>query len=162
MYPKIKECLNDFIAALEPYAHRKDDIDVKIMYGNYTMDVIASCAFATKTNSNEDPNSPFVLNARKVFASNKLKLLSLTLLPSILLKLFNIKHMADESANQFFFSIIRHIMKERDNNHKKYNDFIELLMNAKKSTVNDNNNKDITHYEEEDVSEAHHIYDGMN
>ncbi|CAG2177208.1 unnamed protein product, partial [Oppiella nova] len=46
-------------------------------------------------------------------------------------------------------------MKERKNSHKKYNDFIELLMNAQKDSTNNNTKED-----DNDVNEAHHVNEG--
>ncbi|CAG2183055.1 unnamed protein product, partial [Oppiella nova] len=125
------------------------------MYGKYTMDVISTCAFATKTNTYKDPNDPFVLNAQKVFQTSVKRLLPLLLFPRFVLKLLNITHGAEESVNEFFFNITRRIMKERKNSHKKYNDFIELLMNAQKDSTNHNPKED-----ENDVNEAHHVNEG--
>ena len=45
MYPLIKGCLNEFLEALDVIASEGKDLDVKLAYGNYTMDVIATCAF---------------------------------------------------------------------------------------------------------------------
>lgn len=53
---------NDMLKKLELEATRENtEIDLKILYGDYTMDVIAKCAFATNTVSN------FVSNATKLF-----------------------------------------------------------------------------------------------
>ncbi|CAG2175248.1 unnamed protein product, partial [Oppiella nova] len=155
MYPMIRRCLEDFINELEVYAKDRKEIDIKPMYGKYTMDVISTCAFATKTNTYKDPNDPFVLNAQKVFQTSVKRLLPLLLFPKFVLKLLNITHAAEESVNEFFFNITRRIMKERKNSHKKYNDFIELLMNAQKDSTNNNPKED-----ENDVNEAHHVNEG--
>ncbi|CAG2121528.1 unnamed protein product, partial [Medioppia subpectinata] len=184
MYPMIRQCLDDFVTELDVYADNKKDVNIKTifvteldvyadnkkdvniktMYGNYTMDVISCCAFATKTNSHKDPNDPFIINAQKVFAPAMSRILSLLLLPAFVLKALNMRSLAEESANEFFFNITRHIMKERKTSNKKYNDFIELLMNVQKDSntkSNGNNNmKDAIHYDDNDVSEAHHVNEG--
>ena len=153
MYPMVRECLQEFLDVLETYAKDRKDINVKLAYGNYTMDVIATCAFATKTNSHKDPNNPFILSAQKVFAANPLKMISLLVFPNFLLKMLNIRHPAEESANQFFFDLTRHIIKERKSGNKKFNDFVQLLLNAEKSN---NNIPDVN-----DVNESHHLNEGM-
>ncbi|XP_054161002.1 uncharacterized protein LOC128959081 [Oppia nitens] len=160
MYPTIKQCLNNFVDALEVYARESRDVNVKILYGNYTMDVIATCAFATKTNSYNEPNNPFMINAQKIFKPNIWRFVALQVLPKPILQMLNIKHLADESANQFFFGITKRIIKERSNSNKKYNDFMELLINAQKSVTNHNNNKDDIQYDESDANEAHHVNEG--
>ncbi|CAG2170307.1 unnamed protein product [Oppiella nova] len=40
-----------------------NEVELIQLMGAYTMDVIASCAFATKTNTYADPNNPFTTNA---------------------------------------------------------------------------------------------------
>src|SRR3989442_6412305 len=54
MYSLIRECVNDYIEDLDTYAEKKAEIDLKEHHGSFTMDVIARCAFATKTNTHKD------------------------------------------------------------------------------------------------------------
>jgi len=152
MYPKIRECLQEFLDHLETYAKDGKDINLKEMHGNYTMDVIATCAFATKTNAHKDPNNPFVVHARNIFDFKLSRILPTLLFPAFLLKLLNIKSATTESDNQFFFELTRHILETRRNNKTKHNDFIQLLMDAEKD-------KESIH-DENDVNEAHHVNDG--
>ena len=54
MYAMVGECLNDFLDVLDENAVAGRQCDVKDLYQNLTMDVIATCAFATKINSHRD------------------------------------------------------------------------------------------------------------
>ncbi|CAG2102957.1 unnamed protein product [Medioppia subpectinata] len=159
MFPMIRNCLQNFINELEVLAIDGKEVNVKTLYGQYTMDVIATCAFATKTNTYKDPNDPFLLNAQKVFTINVKRMIAMLLLPKAVLKLLNMTHQADADANEFFLNITRHIMKGRKTGDKKYNDFIELLMSAQTNADN-NNGKHVKHYDENDVNEAHHVNEG--
>ncbi|CAG2102955.1 unnamed protein product, partial [Medioppia subpectinata] len=58
MFPMIRNCLQNFINELEVLAIDGKEVNVKTLYGQYTMDVISTCAFATKTNTYKDPNDP--------------------------------------------------------------------------------------------------------
>jgi len=122
------------------------------MHGNFTMDVIASCAFATKTNAQKDPNDQFIVNGKKIFNFKASKVIPALIFPKFLNNLLNIKSAIDESANQFFFNLTRHILKTRRNNKTKHDDLIQLLMNAEQT-------KEIIR-DENDINEAHHINEG--
>ena len=127
------------------------------MYGCYTMDAIAGCAYATKTNAHKDPNDPFVVNGRKVFRTSVWRMFSVLLLPRFLLKLLNIKSQFPEEPIQFFVDVTRKIIRLREQSgNKKYNDFVSLMMNAGKGR-----DRDVSHRDETDAHEAHHVNEGM-
>jgi hypothetical protein len=69
-------------------------------------------------------------------------------------KILNIKSALDESANQFFFELSRHLLKTRRNGDGKYNDFVQLLIEAEKNKVQTR--------DENDVNEAHYINEGQS
>ena len=155
MYPLIRECLNDFMTHLEPYAKDRKEINAKDMYGKYTMDVIASCAFATKTNIFKVADSPFVLNARKAFNFSIWRLIMVMTLPKSLIKLLKLDSGNAAEAREFFLDTVRQIIKNRRNKtDKKFNDFVQLMIDAEKGS--DDNMRD-----ENDVSESHHINEGI-
>ncbi|XP_054166760.1 cytochrome P450 3A14-like [Oppia nitens] len=156
MYPMIRECLKEYLKTLDDLAINKSDINLKDMNGNFTMDVIATCAFATKTNAHKEPNNAFVINARKIFDFSFVRVLGLLVLPKQILELIDLKSASDESSNQFFIQLTKHVVKQRKdepNSHQKYNDFIQLLVDA-------HNNTGQQLPDENDVNEAHHVNDG--
>ncbi len=153
MYSVIRECLTEYLEHLETYAKDGKDVDMKDMSGRFTMDVIATCAFATKTNSHKDPNNPFIINAKNIFNLKASKVIPALIFPSFLLKILNIKSVNDVNSSNFFLDLMRHILKTRRNNKVKYNDFIQLLMDAEK-------NEECIH-DENDTNEAHHVNDGI-
>ncbi|CAG2177716.1 unnamed protein product, partial [Oppiella nova] len=154
MYPMIRECLTDLLDVLDTYAASNQEIDMKAMYGNYTMDVIATCAFSTKTNTHKDRKNPFMTNAVKFFRPQLSRVLMIRFFPKALLKLFNINQAADDKVVDFFFQLTRRIIQERKSGHKKHNDFIQLVLNAEKSN-------NVIH-DENDINESHHVNEGMN
>ena len=113
MYPLIKECLNEFLDALDVIAREGKDLDVKLAYGNYTMDVIATCAFGTKINAHKDPNNLFMKNAIALSNPKLYRVIPQVILPTRLLKIFKMYSTIDEKANQFFFDLTRQMIKER-------------------------------------------------
>jgi cytochrome P450 len=139
MYPLVRDCLADFLAQLDYCAKNKIDINLKDVFGNFTMDVIARCAFGTKTNAHIDPNNPFVSNAKKIFNLKLSTLLAIVFVPKQILKAFKFQSFSNETANQFFFSLTRNIIEMRRKENKKYKDFVQLLMDAE---LEDKNNED--------------------
>ncbi|XP_054160994.1 cytochrome P450 3A21-like [Oppia nitens] len=160
MYPMIADCLNDFVNALDVYARDKQEVNIKDMYGNFTMDVIATCAFATKTNTHKDPNNPFMVNTLKIFNPKLYRILPAIVLPNFVQKALGFFGF-DESANDFFFNITRHIIKQRQQSGtgSKHNDFIQLLLNIQNNNNNSHNNHNKLK-EDNDNNEAHYVNEG--
>jgi len=152
MYSTIRHCLQEYLDHLETFAKEGKDINLKEMHGNFTMDVIASCAFATKTNAHKDPNNQFMVNGKKIFNFKAIRVIPALVFPKFLNNILNIKSGIDESANQFFINLTRHILKTRRNDNTKHDDLIQLLMNAEQS-------KEIIR-DENDINEAHHVNEG--
>ena len=153
MYPKMKECLQNFIKHLDKFATEGQEINAKDIFGNLTLDVIASSAFATKLDTQNELDNPFVVNARKAFTRSIARIFLLIAFPNWLLKLINVENVANVSACDFFFKTTKHLISDRKRNpNKRYNDMIELLINAEKGS---NDSKD-----DMDVNEAHHVNEG--
>ncbi|CAG2166378.1 unnamed protein product, partial [Oppiella nova] len=134
MFAQMRECLTLLLNNLEPYAMGTGrEVELKTMYGNYTMDAIATCAFGTKLNGYTDASNPFVVNATRVFTPNPVRQLLSMILPPFVLKMINMRHIVHESAHEFFFEMTRRIMNERKKSDVKYNDFMGLVMSAEYS-----------------------------
>ncbi|CAG2109332.1 unnamed protein product [Medioppia subpectinata] len=157
MYPMVRQCLTDFMDHLEVIVGDGEavEIDVKQVFGNFTMDVITTCAFATKTNSHKELNNPFVVNAKRIFNISALQLISLIVLPN-----FALKWIESSPINtlQFLIKNVRQILAKRRLNKDgdKYNDFVQLMVDLHKDPhINDNAITDPN-----DVNEAHHLNEG--
>ncbi|CAG2171744.1 unnamed protein product [Oppiella nova] len=147
MYPRIRECLTDFMNHLESFAINEKEMNAKDMYGNYTMDVIATCAFATKTGAHNTLDSPFVVMARSVFNVHPLRQILNFICPIFLLKLIT-----PTNTRNFFIDNTREIIQERRKSNKKYNDFLQLLMDVERDRDNSR--------DENDINESHHVNEG--
>jgi hypothetical protein len=104
MHPSIELCVESLMKVITEIAKsRNNEIDAKKLMGNLTMDIIATCAFATKTDTHNDPNNPFVRNALKILAGSKHRIIltAITLLLPKEAKLFNIQPI-DPSSLEFF------------------------------------------------------------
>ncbi|CAE1295561.1 unnamed protein product [Acanthosepion pharaonis] len=90
MVPLIEDVLKTFEKNLNKIADSKEATDVTILFSGYTMEVIASTGFGIEVDSQEDPDSPIVKNARKVIAGDFFKSFqAVAIIFPILAKLFN-------------------------------------------------------------------------
>ncbi|XP_060666659.1 probable cytochrome P450 6a14 [Drosophila nasuta] len=109
-------------------------LDVNDLLGRYTVDVIASCAFGIKCNSLKDPQAEFRVMARELFSNRNLKirwvlfkLNYVKLLSKLPLRSFGQQHLG------FFVNIIRQTIEIRERDSIKRNDFMQLLIDLRKS-----------------------------
>jgi cytochrome P450 len=107
MHPLIEDCVKNLERVLEIEANNKNEIDLKKVMGNLTMDAIATCAFATKIDTHNDLNNPFVKNAEKAFSGSLKTFLTLLILftfPS-LGKKFQLR-IFEKSVTEFFSNAV--------------------------------------------------------
>lgn len=104
-------------------------LDMKRLFGAFTMDVIASTAFGTKLNSHDDPCNPFVKAARNLFSRNiPWRFVLFFLFPGFM-KFFKIS-IFQPDVLQFFEKVTLKVMQERKQSGKKRNDFLQMMMDA--------------------------------
>jgi cytochrome P450 family 3 subfamily A len=133
MFTLIDDCVDGVLKKLEEFAVNGNEVDLKWLFGSYTMNVIAKCAFATDTNALEDKNNPFVKNAYNVVNVPLWRQIFFTLTPAFVLNLLNFTIATPDSA-KFFINVAKHVLKDRKSNpdSAKYNDFLQLLVDAEK------------------------------
>lgn len=102
----------------------------------YTIDVIANTAFGMNAGTIKNPNNEFAKNATRITDFDliqRLRFVVLMGLPKIR-KLFGIS-MFDMTGVTFFEQILEHGMKSRMSGQHKRNDFLQLLIEAKKGEL---------------------------
>lgn len=152
MYPLMEDCLNDFMVHLNDLAMKNANVNVKDIYGNLTLDVIASSAFATKLNSRNELDSLFVKHAKIIFRISPIKMLLLRIIPKFVFRMVGVtsdRTSGHESQN-FYVNVVRQMIENRKESGQKLNDFLQLLMDADQSVTS----------EEIDSSESHHVNEG--
>ncbi|CAG2168522.1 unnamed protein product [Oppiella nova] len=159
MYGIINHCGQDFIGSLDKdVSNGVNEVELKRLMGAYTMDVIASCAFAAKTNTYADPNNPFTTNGANITngpGSIYKRLLRRTLPTLIVSSNIYRKLLGPRGSNAaFFVDFTRSLIKKRRDNNEKHNDFLQLLMDAERPEG------DIR--EASDANEAHHVNEGKD
>jgi hypothetical protein len=111
MYKMVDDCVNGVEQVLLKHAKENKEIELKKLMGDYTMDVIACCAFATKIDTHNDPNNLFVKYANRLFQPNIFDFLSLFVFFAVprLAEKFNISFFGYEAC-QFFRSAVSFII----------------------------------------------------
>ena len=116
--------------------------DFKALATKFTVDVIASCAFGIQVNSFKNPENDFHRIAKKVtnFTSVKtaLKFTGYMVVPRIMKKLGI--NLLDKESCEFFQEAILETMKIREKKGIIRHDMINLLLQARKGQLVQNNN----------------------
>ncbi|KAJ6218346.1 hypothetical protein RDWZM_009503 [Blomia tropicalis] len=113
------------------------DVNMKQIYGAFTMDTIIQVAFGTKVDSLVEPNNPVITYAKKLFSvdisfKNIIKFTMILMAP----KLANfLKIRINPEVTDFFYKFSMDIINQKRKNMKngnigKANNFIELLLEA--------------------------------
>ncbi|XP_067143009.1 cytochrome P450 3A24-like [Centruroides vittatus] len=131
----VKECAEKFTENLKKmvFSNENQSIDCKSLLSTYPIDVIASTAFGTKLNSLEDPNNEFVSKARKASNMDASILLALFFLFPKIMKFLKVDLFA--GTIDFFKEFALHVLKRREEEKTKAHDFLQLLMDAQKGTL---------------------------
>ncbi|GFX24995.1 cytochrome P450 3A30 [Trichonephila clavipes] len=116
-------------------------IDAKGVFGTFTMDVIASSAFGTKIDSHNDPENEFVQNVKKNFSSFTIpRMIFAFLIPNWILRWIplDLNPLILDKSN-FFRDVTMNVIKRRKETGRRYNDFLQMLMDiADETTENEN------------------------
>ncbi|KAL3866302.1 hypothetical protein ACJMK2_043609 [Sinanodonta woodiana] len=134
MTPLISRCLEKLIRNAKNMSEGGKSVEMKSLFGAFTLDVICSTGFGIEVDSQSNPNDPFVVNARKAMSTNiiGIRILLSMLFPDFQIFFRNIPLM-DQKALDFFKEATKSVMKERRNSTSdNYKDLIQLMINAHK------------------------------
>lgn len=141
----IEDCAVVTAEHLKQAALKEEVIDVKQFFGNYALDVIARCAFATKLDSHSDQTNEFVTKIREAFSGRiTLSALFCYFFPAIS-RLLGIRGF-NSDVFRYFKQICQDIIKKRKDEHIRQEDFLQLMMDAQdaklENTTEDTSNRD--------------------
>ncbi|CAG2118552.1 unnamed protein product [Medioppia subpectinata] len=149
MYPLIDECCRDFLAALDRDVVSATsghlEVDIKRVMSAFTMDVIASTSFATKTNTYSDPNNPFITTVKGIIDKNRWQILLDTVLPTFMTQNPVYKPRTSDGTSGFAFiiDVSRRLISERKKSGHKRHDLLQLLIDAEKEADNSSSNETV-------------------
>lgn len=131
---------------LKKISETSQKFDPKIFWGQYNIDIIAKCCFATDLNAFESEDNLFLTHVQAAFKPRFFRFLTLATIPSVLIKKLKIC-IANKESLHFFANMITHILENREKNPmEKVNDYLQLLAESreeekpeKKSSESNNN-----------------------
>lgn len=130
IFPIMQSASCKMLKTLEKLADSKQEVDLKRLFGTYTMNVIAHSAFATK------PDAAFVQQASLLFTFPFWRKFLDYVIPMSLLELFGFTVLPPDPMD-FFKRITISAIRHRRAMNTKYPDFLQLLMNAEDATIAD-------------------------
>uniref|UniRef100_A0A3Q1IZF4 Thromboxane-A synthase n=1 Tax=Anabas testudineus TaxID=64144 RepID=A0A3Q1IZF4_ANATE len=138
MVPLINTATDALMKNLNVYAESGEAFDIHKCFGCFTMDVIASVAFATQVDSQNNPDDPFVRHAQMFFSFSFFRPIMLFFIafPSIVAPLAGlIPNKRRDQMNQFFISTIQKIIEQREEQppEQRRRDFLQLMLDARTS-----------------------------
>uniref|UniRef100_A0A669ENH7 Thromboxane-A synthase n=1 Tax=Oreochromis niloticus TaxID=8128 RepID=A0A669ENH7_ORENI len=160
MVPLINTATDALMKNLNVHAESGEAFDIHRYFGYFTMDVIASVAFATQVDSQNNPDDPFVQHAQIAFTNNFFRpiLLLFFAFPSIMAPLSRfIPNKRQDKMNHFFINSIHKIIKQREEQppEQRRRDFLQLILDAR-------TNKESVSLEHFDTSNDAHETDVRN
>ncbi|XP_071504347.1 cytochrome P450 3A24-like [Diadema antillarum] len=135
----INECCDQLVRNIRVKQQKDTEINVNSIFESFTMDGIARCAFGLEVDSQNNPDDPFVTNAKEIVGGSLInpKLILAGILPPVahVMNYFDVG-MFPPGVTQFFTDVVGKAMKLREtsqgNEEKK--DFLQLMMNAHKES----------------------------
>ncbi|XP_034542192.1 thromboxane-A synthase [Notolabrus celidotus] len=136
MVPLINTTINALMNNLDVYAESGEAFDIHKCFGCFTMDVIASVAFATQVDSQNNPDDPFVSHAQMFFTFSFFRPIMLFFIafPFIAAPLAAlIPNKRRDKMNNFFINCIQKIIEQRDEQppEQRRRDFLQLMLDAR-------------------------------
>ncbi|XP_070570923.1 cytochrome P450 3A2-like [Ptychodera flava] len=115
---------------LEGYGVKGEPIEVFRVFGNYTLDVIATCAFGIEADCQGQLGSQFGENARQLMSmtmnKNKAAFVFLAVCPSVVVLMRN--RVTKTKPFRFFYRVLEDILALRKDPKTERRDFLQLLL----------------------------------
>ncbi|XP_021108186.1 cytochrome P450 3A14 [Heterocephalus glaber] len=137
MFPIIKQYGDVLVKNLRSRAEKGKPVDLKEVFGAYSMDVITATSFGVNVDSLNNPEDPFVEKARKLLILDLFRplRLSVVLFPFLtpvyeMLRIF----IFPWDSLKFFTKFVKQMQENRlEPNQKHRVDFLQLMMNSQNS-----------------------------
>ncbi|CAM4580869.1 unnamed protein product [Leuciscus chuanchicus] len=138
MVPLINTATETLLRNLKSNAESGNSFNIHKCFGCFTMDVIASVAFGTQVDSQNNPDDPFVHQASKFFAFTFFKPIMIFILAfPFLLQPFAalLPNKSRDEMNSFFIQCIQKMIKQRDDLHpeQRRRDFLQMMLDVRTS-----------------------------
>ncbi|XP_066238282.1 cytochrome P450 3A12-like [Saccopteryx leptura] len=141
MFPIIHQYADVLVSNVRKESEQGKPVNLKDIFGAYSMDVITSTSFGVNIDSLNNPQDPFVENIKKLLKfnfSNPLILL-LIIFPFLtpICEVLNIS-LFPKSVTDFFKTSVKRMKESRLHDKEKHRvDFLQLMMNSQNSKETD-------------------------
>ncbi|XP_053132840.1 cytochrome P450 3A29-like [Hemicordylus capensis] len=136
MFPIIEHHVKGLLKNVQGKAEREEPVDIKEVFGAFSMDVITSTSFGINTDSMNNPHDPFVEEAKKLVKFDLFSpLFVLLYLFPFLSPVLDKMHITlfPYGAVEFFARAVAKIKKERKQGSGKGRvDFLQLMIDSQK------------------------------
>ncbi|CAE1256605.1 TBXAS1 [Acanthosepion pharaonis] len=132
--PMIEDTLKILEMHLKKIEDSKEPADFHALFSGFTMDVIATTGFGIKVDSQENPESPLVKNAKEAFVSNVFASLQVvaTIFPTVAIIAKWFKKGVFFGKMTYFVEYCKELLKERRKvkNTSMYKDLLQLMLDS--------------------------------
>lgn len=145
MEPILDKCLDSFTEVLDKRVNEDAVLDIQPVLSSLTLDVVCSCAFGIEVNSQQNPDDPFVQNAKDAFNFSLLSspIFFINFLFPESKHLFKHISVPDSKAVKYIIAATQSVIDERKKSgSSKFNDLLQLLIDA---------HQDSEQYDDDDV-----------
>jgi len=137
----VKTTSDNLVKELDKFADKEEEIEVKKIFGCYTMDGLASAAFGMDINSFEEGgNSVFIKYMEALFKISAIESILLVLKVTVpgmasLLEGLNINIWKKKETKFFYEVILSTIKMRREGKQERRNDLVDLMMDSIKQDL---------------------------
>lgn len=151
MFSIMKHHSHKLTASLQSKVHDDEVITIKDIFGPYSIDVMASCAFSVDMDTINNPSSPLITHASKLFKFSKSLFLFQGCFPFFLplLELLGVSFFPKTSTG-FFKTVVEKIRAERNKSSQQNSgDVLQHMMNSQQANEpnKEKQNKGLTDHE---------------
>ncbi|KAH0631995.1 hypothetical protein JD844_019971 [Phrynosoma platyrhinos] len=144
MLPIVQHCAKNLITCLLEKAEKGEPVEIKEVIGPYSMDVATSSSFGVSMDSMNNPQDPFVKEAKKLVTINFMSPLNtvICIFPWLIpiLNKINVS-MFDTDAVEYFSKAILKIKAKREQGHEKGRvDFLGVMIESQKTEAKPKSN----------------------
>ncbi|KAJ8913648.1 hypothetical protein NQ315_007365, partial [Exocentrus adspersus] len=136
MFNTLVDCSTILTKYVEDHVGDRDGVDIKDVLGNFSTDVIGSCAFGLECNSFKDPDSLFREYGKKVVNRTKLENLTAAFAMNFprLAGCLRLR-LVSKPVSDFFIKIVEDTVAYREDNNIRRNDFLQLLIDIRNKNL---------------------------
>ncbi|XP_033120772.1 cytochrome P450 3A56-like [Anneissia japonica] len=146
MTPLMNEGGTNMLTKLQEKVANGEDIETKELFGNYVMEVVATCLFGLKLDPNGNDIEKFAKYAKRAFTTNPGSLaIMLTLFFPWTAHIFNFFNVGLLSKDilDFFRDTVEQVLKMRQEEESSSRvDFVQIMLNAHKAKPDEDFEKD--------------------